>query len=204
MKLTSRPVGISRGNSKMGEIASVSLPAGVTCRLCTCIEKCYAKRMENRWKNVFESYANNHSIYVHEPERYWREVEAAIMMSRYFRFHVSGDIPDQVYFKNMVEIAARNSHCEILCFTKQYHFVNHYLENNTELPQNLHVIFSGWPDLVMENPHHLPEAHVRFRDGSTIAREDAKPCGGNCTECAKTDCGCWTLQKGEQVIFNEH
>lgn len=56
----------------------------------------------------------------------------------------------------------------------------------------------------MDNPFRLPEAHVRYRDGSTTARDDALDCGGNCTECALTDGGCWTLRTGEQVVFNEH
>lgn len=43
-----------------------------------------------------------------------------------------------------------------------------------------------------------------LEDGSTMAREDAKLCGGNCTECAITDGGCWTAKHGEQVVFNEH
>ncbi|ETD17192.1 hypothetical protein [[Ruminococcus] lactaris] len=56
----------------------------------------------------------------------------------------------------------------------------------------------------MENPLSLPEAHVRYRDGTTTARDDAVECAGNCTECAITDGGCWSLQNGEQVVFNEH
>lgn len=50
----------------------------------------------------------------------------------------------------------------------------------------------------------LPEAHVLYRDGTTTAREDAKKCGGNCTECACISGGCWSLKKGEQVVFKEH
>lgn len=37
-----------------------------------------------------------------------------------------------------------------------------------------------------------------------IEREDARECAGNCTECAITDGGCWSLKSGEQVVFNEH
>ena len=56
----------------------------------------------------------------------------------------------------------------------------------------------------MDNPFQLPEAHVRYKDGTTTARPDAKECGGNCTECACTSGGCWSLHTGEQVVFNEH
>ncbi len=56
----------------------------------------------------------------------------------------------------------------------------------------------------MENPYHLPEAHIRYKDGYTTADKNAKECGGNCTECAITGDGCWILQRGEQVVFDEH
>lgn len=148
------------------------------------------------------------------------------MMSRFFRFHVSGDIPSKEYFAKMVEVAKRNPHCEILCFTKKYEIVNKYIENlevlkystlafpdcmqtklaniDPVIPANLHIIYSGWVGLKMDNPYSLPEAHVRYRDGSTTAGEGAVECGGNCTECALTEGGCWNLKKGQQVVFNEH
>lgn len=194
-------VHISKGNSKMGSIKSVSLPAVVTCRDCGCQKKCYARRIEARRKNVAKSYAENLEILRSDPATYWREVEAAVMTSRFFRFHVSGDIPNTDYASHMVEIAKRNPHCEILCFTKRYSVVNQLADS---IPGNLHIIFSAWPGLPMDNPHNFPEAHVLFRDGTTTAREDAKPCGGNCTNCAITCDGCWTLRNGEQIVFHEH
>lgn len=197
-------VSISRGNTKMGNIPSVSLPAGLTCRSdCECLRKCYARKLERLRTTVRNAYHNNYDVLKFEPQTFWREVEATVMLSRYFRFHVSGDIPDEEYFNHMVEIAQRNLHCEILCFTKKYAIVNSYLETN-ELPQNLHMIFSAWRGLDMDNPYHLPEAHVRYRDGTTTASEGAFECNGNCTECATIDAGCWTLSYGEQVVFNEH
>lgn len=199
-------VNISNGNSKMGAIPSISLPAGVTCREdCECRDKCYAKRLENFRKNMREAYKHNLHILQQNPDIYWREVEASIMMSRFFRFHVSGDIPDKDYLSHMLEIAKRNPHCEILCFTKKFDIVNQKLsESNKGLPENLHLIFSGWRNLKMDNPYRLPEAHVKFRDGTTTARDDAMKCNGNCTECAITGDGCWNLKHGEQVVFDEH
>lgn len=197
-------VKISKGNSKLGAIPSVSLPSIKTCRNCACQEKCYAQKLERLRPAVRNAYQHNLEVWIKDPDTYWREVEASIMMSRFFRFHVSGDIPSFKYLINMVEIARRQPHCEILCFTKKYNLVNEFIEQGGELPGNLHMIFSGWVGLDMANPFSLPEAHVRYRDGSTTAREDAIECGGNCTECAMTEGGCWSLQKGQQVIFNEH
>lgn len=198
-------VKISKGNSKMGSIPSVSLPAGITCRQdCECSLKCYARKIERLRPSVRESYAYNYRLLKCDPDTYWREVEAAIMLSRFFRFHVSGDIPDFDYLMRMIGVAARNQHCEILCFTKKYGIVNDALMGLRGFPKNLHIIFSAWRGLTCSNPYGLPEAHVRYRDGSTTARKDAVECGGNCTECAVTSGGCWSLRPGQQVVFNEH
>lgn len=220
-------VSISNGNNKMGSIKSVSLPSIYTCRRdCTCQSKCYAHKLERLRPSVRKAYENNLGILLKDPELYWREVEGAIMMSRFFRFHVSGDIPYEDYFAKMVEVAARNPHCEILCFTKKYEIVNDYI-NKTYLdsivgttiqpqlynmwmvaqqviPKNLHIIFSGWVGLNMVNPFLFPTAEVRYKDGKCFAKFDAKECNGNCTECAVTGDGCWTLKSGEQIVFNEH
>lgn len=198
---------ISPGNSKMGSVPSVSLPAGKTCREdCECQSKCYAKKLERIRPAVRNAYQSNLDLLQSDKSTYWREVEASVMMSRFFRFHVSGDIPNEEYLMHMKGVAARNPHCQILCFTKRYDFVNDNLREFgvSSLPSNLHLILSGWRGLQMDNPFNLPEAHVRYRDGSTTARADAVVCGGNCTHCALTDCGCWSLKCGDQVVFDEH
>lgn len=198
-------VSISPGNSKMGTIKSVSLPSVVTCRGdAPCFKRCYARRYERRRPTVRQAYERNWELLRRDPDTFWRQVEGAIMTSRFFRFHVSGDIPDIYYLARMAEIAKRQPHCEILCFTKKYDVVNEFLDGGGVLQKNLHIIFSSWQGLPMDNPHGLPEAHVRYRDGSTTAHEGARFCGGNCTKCAAAGEGCWTLKAGEEIVFNEH
>lgn len=203
--MTEQSVKISRGNSKMGAVPSVSLPAGITCRSdCECYQKCYARKISRLRRSVRDAYYSNYSLLKEDSDAYWRGVEGQIMMSRFFRFHVSGDIPDADYFCKMVEVSRRNPHCKIVCFTKKYDIVNSFLENKGTIPDNLCVIFSVWKNLEVVNPFSLPEAHVRYKDGSTTARWSAQICGGNCAECGITNSGCWTLKKGEQVVFDEH
>lgn len=197
-------ISISTGNSKMGSIPSVSLPAIKTCRVCECHSKCYAKKLEQLRPTVRNAYQRNLDILTSDPDTYWREVEASIMMSRFFRFHVSGDILNASYFNKMVEIAERNHHCQILCFTKKYEIINDFISDNRGLPSNLHMIFSAWDNLVMDNRYEIPVAYVRFRNGHTDAPSSAINCPGNCSECARTDGGCWTLKTGEAVVFDEH
>lgn len=196
---------ISNGNIKMGKIPSISLPVGITCRVdAPCWSKCYARRIENLRPSVRNAYQRNLEILTSKPQTFWREVEATVMLSRFFRFHVSGDIPNEEYLQNMVEVSKRNSHCELLAFTKRYEFVNEFISNGGVLPKNLHLIFSVWKGLECYNPHGLPEAHVKYKDGTSTARTDAKQCNGNCSQCAITSDGCWVLKHGEQVVFDEH
>lgn len=200
-------VSISRGNAKMGAIPSLSLPALITCspEACKCCgKKCYAHKIAKlRPKTVGAAYQRNLDILKENPEQFWREVNAAVAVTRFFRFGVSGDIYDEHYFEKMVEVAKKNKHCELLCFTKKFRIVNKYLEVH-RLPKNLHIIFSGWKGLEINNPHNLPEAHVLFKDGFTTAKDGAKYCSMNCYECAIEGRNCWSLKKGEQIIFREH
>lgn len=121
---------VSNGNAKLGNISSISLPTGVTCGSdCECQKKCYAKKLERMRPSVRKAYQHNYQVLKCIPDTYWREVEASIMMSRFFRFHVSGDIPDSDYFRRMVKIGKANQHCDILCFTKKFDIVNEYLKH---------------------------------------------------------------------------
>lgn len=207
MKNEELHVSISRGNSKMGAIPSVSLPPIITCskEACKhCGKKCYAAKIARlRPKTVGASYQRNLDILKNDPDKFWREVNAALSINRFFRFGVSGDIYNKEYFAKMCELARKNSHCQILCFTKQFEIVNDYL-NEHRLPKNLHLIFSAWRGMKMNNPHNLPEAHVMYRDGYTTAKDGAKLCTGNCAECSVANANCWSLKKSEQILFREH
>ena len=196
-------ISISNGNRKMGAIPSISLPPIITCaHNCTCAKKCYAARICRFRKSVRDAYCRNLEILEKAPDEFWEQVESAVKTSRFFRFHVSGDFPTPEYFSNVVKIARRNPHCEILAFTKRYNLVNNYISNHGELPENLHVIMSEWPGMDMENPYNLPVAHVIFRGQEP--QEDWKICGGNCLQCACRGVGCWQLANGDHIAFYEH
>ena len=199
---------ISKGNIKMGQIQSVSLPPIVTCSPLACKfcgKKCYARKMCKLRPTVKESYDNNLDILLNDKEKFWREVEGSIKLTTYFRFFVSGDIYDKDFLENMVLCARKNKHCNILCFTKKYSLVNEYLEHH-RLPKNLNIVFSAWKGLEMPNPFNLPTAEVMYKDGTSTAEEGKKYmyCPGNCSECISEKRSCWNLRKGEGVIFAEH
>lgn len=197
-----RKISISHGNRKMGDIPSVSLPPVLTCAAnCTCAKKCYAAKLCRIYKTVREAYARNLEILREDMDGYFAQVKAAAMCSRYFRFHVSGDIPDMKYLDRMVKLAEELPGTTFLAFTKQYGFVNDYLQHAAK-PSNLQIIFSEWPGMELDNPHNLPVAHVIF-EGEEPA-DEWKICGGNCSECACRGVGCWELKSGEHIAFYEH
>ena len=196
-------VSISKGNIKMGEIKSVSLPPVLTCaENCTCAKKCYAMRMYRRFKQTKESYNRNLEIFTTNSTAYWKQIDSALCTSRFFRFHVSGDIPTYDYLLGMVETVRNNPHCDVLVFTKRYNFINKALYSGVEFPTNLHILFSEWAGMTMENPHNLPVAHVIFKGKEPEANWNI--CSGNCLECAKNKTNCWVLKNGEHVAFHEH
>lgn len=196
-------VSISHGNRKMGDIPSVSLPPVVTCaEHCTCAKKCYAAKLCRIYKTVREAYGRNLEILTTDPENYWRQVEDVVSVSRFFRFHVSGDIPNYEYLLHLVDVARNNEHCEMLVFTKRYSWVNKLLDSGVVLPSNLHILFSEWEGMNMENPHNMPVAHVIFKGQEPL--ENWNICPGNCLECAKNHVNCWALKQNEHVAFYEH
>jgi uncharacterized protein (DUF2237 family) len=196
-------ISISPGNRKMGYIPSVSLPPVKTCAAgCTCANKCYAAKLCRIYPTVRNAYERNLETLYSDPLSYWTQVRAAAKVARYFRFHVSGDIVDGLYFYDMVLTAQECPGTEFLAFTKCYDIVNDYLSSGGTIPANLHVLFSEWPGMAMDNRYNLPVAHVIFK--GTSPADNWKICGGNCTECACAGVGCWELKAGEHIAFYEH
>jgi hypothetical protein len=195
-------ISVSPGNKKMGFIPSVSLPPIITCAAgCTCATKCYAARYCKIRKSVRDAYARNYRIYQNNIDNYFLQVKAAAMVSKYFRYHVSGDIPDLNYFDKMVKVAEELPGTTFLVFTKKYNLINNFRQY-AAVPDNLKIIFSAWPGMNMDNPYNFPVANVIFR--GTEPAPDWKICGGNCMECACRGVGCWELKSGENIAFYEH
>lgn len=196
-------VSISQGNVKTGSIPSVSLLPGITCpKRCkeTCGVACYAWKIALLRSNVMKSYAKNTAIATLFPDLYFKQVMYAAIGSRWFRFHVSGDIPNKKYFDKMIETVKACPETTFLCFTKRYEIVNNWIGKNGELPVNLKLLFSGWTGTETINPYNLPETTVYTDEPS----ENWLLCGGNCFECSCRGCGCWKAEKGETIAFKLH
>ena len=198
-------VSISQGNNKMGKIPSVSLLPILTCPArCgkTCGDKCYAKKLALLRPSVMKSYARNTAIAEARPESFFRAVRNAMATSTHFRFHVSGDIPSVRYFHEIISACRDNPHCKVLMFTKRFEVVNEYIWNDKTLPDNLHILFSGWTNMKPINPYNLPETTVYTHPEEF--KPEWKACGGNCLDCALHCGGCWDAKNGETVAFKMH
>lgn len=196
-------ISISPGNQKMGAIPSVSLPPCVTCNpSAPCFKKCYAVKLARIYPSVKNAYSRNLEIFRESPADYWQQVRESAKTTRFFRFHVSGDIPSGDYLRDMIQTAHDLPETSFLTFTKQFHVVNDYLTSGGTIPENLKIIFSNWGEWRCDNPHGLPESQVIFK-GQTPA-DNWKICPGNCFECAGRGVGCWELKQGETIAFCEH
>lgn len=162
----------------------------------------HPRRRHQQRPSVREAYARNLEILKQDPAAYWLQVKAAAITTRYFRFHVSGDIPDMDYLKNMVQTARELPRTHFLAFTKKYDLVNDFLYCE-DIPANMHIIFSEWGEgWKVPNPHDMPTAAVIFKGEEP--RDGYKVCGGNCASCACQGVGCWELKRGETIAFYEH
>ena len=201
-------VELMKGNRKTGKRCwTVSLAPIIDCVNCSGCGggECYDLRNDLIYPQVISSRAKNSAIHKLDPERYWREIDEQIKVNSVeeLRINVGGDLSNND-FAYVAELGRNNPDTMILFFTKNYNGINAFLDEN-EFPQNVRPIMSAWEGMEMDNRHNLPCSHVLYEDGRTTAPEyGAVYCGGNCTECALKGEGCWTLGKGEHVIFLAH
>lgn len=197
---------ISNTVSKLGNIPTVNLPAVVTCRPgAPCTKGCYACKGNFIFANVQKSLQANLYCWQTSPDVYRSTVELAAMQNRFFRWHSSGDIPDESYLRMMFDVAETVPTCKFLAFTKRVEWVNSLLDVRTK-PKNLSIVLSAWGNWIPDNPHNLPIAYVHLRsgEGASFIPADAKSCSGACYKCVSGDQNCWALKSGESVVFNQH
>lgn len=193
---------VSKGNSKLGNIYNINLPAIVTCRHdAPCKKKCYANKGTFKFKNVIACYENNLDSFIISPEKTELDILQQLPYMGVVRLHSSGDFVNMDYLKMIVRICNKLPNVKFMAFTKKYELINTYVEEYDELPSNLKIIFSLWEGLKCPNENNFPTSIVRFKKGiNDNIQQAAFECMGKCDKCFK----CWDLQKGEQVVFNEH
>ena len=187
---------ISSGNSKLGKIPNLSLPPGVTCRSnANCYtEGCYAVKFYRMYKGTKKAWDSNWEFYKEDPYEFFKELQTWLLLNKpsRFRFHVSGDFPDEFYLRSVFETASICHETKFLAFTKRYE------SDFSDAPPNLQIILSVWSSMpVPENPRRLPEAWLeedprRPLDGVYFR------CQGNCIDCAYA---CWDRVSSKVPVF---
>ena len=195
-------VTISKGNSKMGLIYSVSVPPVITCRKdAPCQKGCYALKGSFLFPNVINSYKHNLELFLEHPMDFELSILKQLPMYGVFRWQVAGDIVNLEYFEMMIRIAKKLKNVKFLAFTKKYELVNDYIANGGKIPNNLKIVYSAWNGLEVINPTKFPVAYVRDEKNlDPNIPKTALPCSGDCSQCLV----CWGLRKRQSVVFHKH
>lgn len=188
-------VKISKGNIKTGKIPAVSLTPVKSCGNCKyCREKCYAIKSYRQYPAVRKAWDGNYNLYKRDPEGYFTGIAEYLLnsMPEFFRFHVSGDIPDQEYLDSIKELSRAFPDVKFLVFTKMFDF------NYSNTPENLSIVFSMFPG--MKKPtKNFPIAYA-INEGDIIP-DNSINCPGNCETCGV----CWNLKHiDKNVYFHMH
>lgn len=197
---------VSTGNTKMGKVASVSLPPLKYCYHCkgVCDKDCYALKSWRLYKSVRKAWGENDLLMIENIMAYGDSLVDWLTRHKsykLFRWHVSGDIPNYAYLKMMCDVMARLPHITSWAFTKNYEIVNEYLDNGEIIPDNLTMIFSNWGTFECYNPHNLPQCVViESIEEFPINEPGAFLCGGDCQNCTI----CRNLKRGHKVYIIKH
>jgi len=200
-------VSISNGNRKIGRVLNVSIAPLVTCGNCKeCCNYCYDIKACLQYENVRKARAKNTAILQFDRNGYFAQIENKIAHRKsnfYFRWHVSGEIPDIDYLNRMIEIARRYPHFTFWTYTKMYGIVNNwcYQHGRENIPSNLHIMFSEWRGMPMNNPYNFPVFTVRFTSQGEKLLPNMWVCPGNCDICKRMQRGCIV---GENTQANDH
>jgi hypothetical protein len=201
---------ISSGNIKV-PFANISLPPEVTCREdAPCTKECYAKKAWKQYPIVRHNWSENYELYRKDDKAYFRAIESWILLNnpKYFRFHVSGDIPDHNYLCKIIFLAKKLKGTRFLVHTKRVNFIR--LIDRRKVPTNLVICLSTWPDegtleayktdVQNINPGDYTFPMSFLKDDPRIPKS-AFICPGHCGECGAK---CWYLKPKEYVVFKRH
>ena len=199
---------ISKGNRKIGHVPNVSTAPIICCHNCReCKHCCYDIKACLRYKESMLARARNTALALYNPDEYFSQILRYVskIKSKFFRWHVGGDLLNYDYLLRVIEIAVAVRHVTFWLYTKNYELVNRYIAENGNLPENLHIMFSEWDGTEMINPYNQPEFSCRLSGGnknhSDKYFEALYKCPGNCDECIRNCRGCVV---GETAYVDEH
>ena len=204
--MTDMKVKLSKGNTKMGPVLSVSLAPIKSCGAALpCYKSCYAAKLARLRPCCKAAWDNNWKMAMTRRDQYMVQIDAAIEAKKpaMFRWHVAGDIPDASYLQAMINISSMNPETKVLAFTKKYDLLLQWLKRKQKLPENMSIVVSAWPGLEIPKPllKKFPVAYMKDpKDPDKRIPESAVQCDGGCTKCGL----CWRMKAGESCFFLRH
>jgi hypothetical protein len=194
-------ISISKGNKKLKDIASFSLPPIFSCPFHKyCSDKCYARKSYRAYPNTKNAYDRNFRIAKENPENLKEQLMENLRSyeSEYFRIHVSGDFYSQEYLNMWIETCKQFPDKHFMAFTKCYS------SDYEEKPDNMEVIFSTFDNMPagtsdkIRNKYNRPIAHAGESNPDKSYYND---CPDDCSQCKV----CWHLSdESKGVFFHYH
>jgi len=193
-------VKISGGNTKVGRIPNISLPPGCGCPSdAPCRASCYAQKAWKQYPQTRSAWKRNWSLQRDDRDTYFDSVLNYLRAKRpkLFRWHVSGDIPDQNYLDQVIAVARLTPETRHLAFTKR-HNLNFEKANKIN---NLSIVLSMWNNYG-NTRKRMPRAWMLDpADPDPRIPRSAIRCPGSCETCFK----CWILKDIKRdVVFLKH
>lgn len=159
-------ISVAKGNSKLGKsvFAFNLLPGDApistkdkgqltnvrgTCGGCCdgCEGNCYAVKDTRRYHNTcIPSLAKNTLIMRHDMEGMFAQLRENLekKKAKVLRYHSSGEIETYDYLLHMVRLAVEMPNVRFYFYTKRFDFIERYLKECGELPENLICNISEW------------------------------------------------------------
>lgn len=184
-------VRFSYGNRKIGKTLNISTAPIITCGNCDkCLHECYDIKACMQYDNVLQARSINTAILFENRDEFFRQIDQKITrrkVNKFVRFHVAGEIIDSDYLWRIIMIAIAHPEATIWTYTKMYDLVNAYIKFHGQLPANLHIMFSEWDGVPMNNPYGMPTFKAIPKDHEPLPYFR---CPGNCDYCKEHHCGC--------------
>jgi len=196
-------ISISPGNSKLGRTPNISLPPHTTCELdAPCRKDCYANNHAYRlYPQARAAWDRNLLIWEHNPEDYEAQLRDYLSGrffkdgTRYFRWHVGGDIPDFQYAVMVNRIAEVFPDTAFLIYTRRNWLDGEEPWPGEPQPQNLFVLRSQW---IGEDVDTEERKFIVLEKKAPVPM-DGFLCPGKCEGCRE----CWMMHS-HPIYIHKH
>lgn len=145
---------LAPSNSKLGNIPSWSLPAGLSCpgKTALCRKLCYASKLERIYSSAAKRWLEN-LAYWRSNRAEWRDkMTAECRESRVIRIHVSGDFHSVAYINDWIKIIQSCPNTVFFAYTRVWSVKRLQKAIHTLKEQPNIVLFASWDETSADIP----------------------------------------------------